>query len=80
MTTQAKRALVVTLSGDRPIGEVARDLRNAGLEIDQLLDAIGVVTGSARPEQLSTLRGVAGVADVSFDQPVDIGPPDNDVS
>ena len=80
MAKQEKRSLIVTLSGDRPIHEVTRDLKAAGFEVGHVLEAVGVVTGAAHPTRLAKLKSVKGVADVSPDQPVDIGPPDADVS
>jgi hypothetical protein len=71
----AKKPLVITLSGDRAIHDVANDLRAAGLHVDQVLEAIGSVTGSADPEHVERLRKVKGVADVSHDHSIDIGPP-----
>ena len=75
-----RKDLVVTVSGDRHIHEVARDLKASGFEVNQVLDAIGVVTGSAPPAQVAKLRRVRGVKDVSADQPVDIGPPGAPIS
>jgi hypothetical protein len=80
---QAKTAtqpLVVTLTGGRPIHEVAGDLKAAGLSVDQVLTSTGIVTGSASPEAVERLRKVRGVADVSPDHPVDIGPPGSEIS
>ena len=78
--TAAKRPLIVTLSSDRAIDDVKRDLEAAGLHVDQVLDATGIVTGSADAKHVARLRRVKGVSDVSADYPVDIGPPDADVS
>jgi hypothetical protein len=75
-----RKDFVVTVSGDRHINEVARDLKASGFQVGQVLDAIGVVTGSAPATQAAKLRRVAGVKDVSADQPVDIGPPGAPVS
>jgi hypothetical protein len=80
MADEAKQALIVTVSGNRPIHDVARDLRAAGLDVDQVLEFTGTVTGSAQPQTVNKLRGVPGVADVSADHPVDIGPPGAPVS
>ena len=80
MAKDAKQRLVITVSGDRPIHEVAADLRAAGLQVDQVLGAIGSVTGSTHPKNVKRLRRVRGVADVSSDHPVDIGPPGSPVS
>ena len=73
--------MVVTLSGDRPVHEVASDLRAAGLEVEHVLDAIGSVTGSSPSRNMKRLRAVRGVADVSAEHPpFDIGPPGAPVS
>ena len=72
---QGKQAMVVTVSGDRPIHEVTRDLTAAGFEVGQVLDVIGSVTGYAQPKVKKRLQMVRGVADVSDDHPIDIGPP-----
>jgi hypothetical protein len=80
MAKKAKQPVVVTLTGDRPIHEVAADLKAAGLTVDQVLKDIGSVTGSADPGAIERLRKVPGVADVSDDHGVDIGPPDASIS
>lgn len=80
MAKKQKQAFVVTVSGDRQIHQVARDLKATGFEVDQVMDAIGVVTGSALSSNLAKMRKVAGVKDVSTDHPVDIGPPGAPVS
>ncbi len=75
MANETKQPMVITVSGDRPIHEVADDLRAAGLDVDQVLESIGSVTGFAHPKNAARLRGVPGVVDVSPDHPADIGPP-----
>ena len=66
---------IVTATGERPVAELVSDLRQAGLVVGTLLAEIGVVTGQCSKAQAAALRKVAGVADVSPDAPVDIGPP-----
>jgi hypothetical protein len=80
MAGTKKKQIVITVSGDRSIHEVAADLKKEGLDLDQVLDAVGSITGSAAPESFGRLRKVRGVADVSLDHPVDIGPPGAPVS
>ena len=80
MTNEAKQPMVITVSGDRPIQDIADDLRAAGFDVDQVLESIGSVTGSAHPKNAARLRGVKGVVDVSEDHPVDIGPPGATIS
>ena len=71
---------VITTSGDRPISDVAVDVAAAGFAIDQVLGMIGIITGSATDGVAEAVRAVPGVADVSRDLPVDIGPPDPDAT
>jgi len=80
MAKKTKQAMVITVSGDRPIHEVAHDLRAAGLDVDQVLEFTGTVTGSAHPKNAERLRSVPGVVDVSPDHPIDIGPPGAPIS
>ena len=80
MAKAAKQSLIVTVSKDRHINDVARDLKAAGLEVGELLDAIGIVTGRAQTNSIARLRKVRGVVDVSPDHKVDIGPPDAPIS
>jgi hypothetical protein len=71
-----KKSLVITTSGKRSVHDVARDLKDAGFDVEDVLDAINVVTGKASADQKDKLRSVSDVVDVSDDTPVDIGPPD----
>ena len=79
MAKSSKQSLVVTVSG-RAVGDVTRDLKAAGFEVDQVLDAIGVVTGSADTKNLGRLRKISGVADLSPNHDVNIGPPGAPIS
>jgi len=80
MAKKSKHKMIVTLAGDRAIHDVTRDLKAAGFEVDQTLETIGIVTGSAHPKSVAKLKSVPGVGEVAADHPVDIGPPDSDVS
>jgi hypothetical protein len=73
----AKSAWVVTTSGDRAIADVAKDLSAAGFKIDQTLEQIGIITGKSADKNVGKARAVRGVADVSPDHKVDIGPPNS---
>lgn len=66
---------IVTTSGNRPVKDVAKDLRAAGFSIDQVFDEIGSITGSADDRVAEKARAIKGVADVSLDTAIDIGPP-----
>ncbi|MBX9700490.1 MAG: hypothetical protein K2X74_13710 [Acetobacteraceae bacterium] len=66
---------IVTLDGARPVAEVARALAAAGFTVEQVLDAIGSITGTADEATAARVQSLPGVSDVARDQPVDIGPP-----
>lgn len=66
---------IITASGERPVAELVTGLRKAGLVVGSVLAEIGIITGQCTTAQAAALRKVAGVADVSPDAPVDIGPP-----
>ncbi|MDP3748326.1 MAG: hypothetical protein Q8Q88_14905 [Phenylobacterium sp.] len=68
---------VVTAAPERSLPEIAKTLSDQGFSIDQQLDDIGVLMGSADEALAERIRGLPGVADVSPDEDVDIGPPDS---
>ena len=60
MAAKAKPAVIVTLSGERKVRDVARDLRAAGLQVDQVLEETGIVTGTADSGTHARLRKIPG--------------------
>lgn len=46
------------------IQQVADRLRAAGMQVEQVLEVTGVITGSIPESQKTALAGVSGVADV----------------
>jgi hypothetical protein len=66
---------IVTTSGQRPLAEVAADLKKAGFEIGTVMNEIGIITGRAAPAKVDALRKTEGVADIAADREIDIGPP-----
>ena len=59
--------------------EVVRRLKDAGLEVEQELEEIGVVTGSIDPEKAESLREIEGVSHVERSREYRIAPPDSDI-
>ena len=59
--------------------EVVRRLKDAGLDIEQELGEIGVVTGSIDPEKTEALREIEGVSHVERFREFQIAPPDSDI-
>ena len=75
-----RKGWIVTTSGDRPLADVARDLRARGFVVEQELDEIGCITGGASEGTVDRLRAIPGVADVSPDDAIDIGPPGGEMT
>lgn len=70
-----KKDFVVMATGERPLEELAQDLRGRGLAVDHVLHELGMITGAAEETTAETLRRVRGVSDVSVNIGADIGPP-----
>lgn len=71
-----RKGWIVTMSGERPAKDVAKDLKAKGFVVEQVLDEIGSITGTADDAVAAKARSVRGVSDVSPDTTIDIGPPD----
>ncbi len=59
--------------------EVAQRLQSAGLEVEQVMDAIGVISGSCEAQKVDSLSQVKGVAKVEAQQSYQLAPPDSEV-
>jgi hypothetical protein len=73
--------VIVTLS-DEACAELdtkKKELEEAGLEIEQVLDFIGQIVGTWRPDDLEPLRQIKGVADVEESRKVQLPPPDSSI-
>ena len=66
---------IITTSGNRSLADVKKDLTENGFEVGEVLNEIGIITGSAGESVAEKLRAISGIADISPDTPIDIGPP-----
>jgi hypothetical protein len=71
---------VITLSTDRPLSEVSRELTQTGFTVEQVLDQIGCITGSGSDDVARKLRKIPGVADVSPDVDIQLPPPNESIT
>jgi hypothetical protein len=73
--------LVVSVHDDYSdrLPEVAERLQAAGMQIDQWLVEIGVITGSTSSGNVNSLTQIEGVADVEPSQEYQISPPESDI-
>ena len=70
-------SIIVTVTGEAE--QVAEQLRAAGMTVEQVLSAVGIVTGSVDSERRASLAAVPGVVAVELDRPVQLGPPDAEI-
>ena len=61
------------------IQEVAERLRSCGLEVDRVLDNVGMITGSASEDCRPDLEAVEGVSSVDGEARYLLPPPDSDI-
>jgi hypothetical protein len=71
--TKSKKWIVST-SGDHSLRDVQKQLTDTGFTVEQVLDQIGIIIGSASDEVAARLRTIPGVADVSPDTDVGFPP------
>ncbi len=64
------RSYVITVDDQAgiSIADVANQLRDAGFDVSQQLDAIGVIVGRADEAELPRIRRVPGVAAIEEDR------------
>jgi hypothetical protein len=74
-------SVVVSVADDHldDLTGVVEGLRRAGLLVDDVLDAVGVVTGSVADDGVGALRSVPGVVQVERDQAFQLPPPDAEI-
>ena len=61
------------------IQQVADALRQAGLDVHQVLGTSGIITGNVESSQRASLASVPGVVAVEEDQTVQLAPPDSKI-
>ena len=69
----------VTVDDGHAIEEVAAGLRARGMQVAQVLEGIGVITGSAPDDVRQDLAGVQGVTSVDEQVTHRLPPPDADI-
>jgi methylmalonyl-CoA mutase cobalamin-binding subunit len=82
MAAQEKKAQVLVSVDDEhrsQLDKVVQRCREAGLEVDQALGEVGIITGSIPESSMSNLSGIKGVQSVERGQNYQIAPPDSDI-
>lgn len=61
------------------LSDVVERLRGAGMDVEQVADAVGAVTGSVEPGDLAGVKAVPGVAEVDRQRSFRLPPPDSPI-
>lgn len=69
----------MTVDDAHAVEEVAAALRERGMAVAQVLEGIGVITGSAPDDARSALAAVEGVASVDEQLTHQLPPPDAEI-
>ncbi len=74
------RNYTITVDDDTGVSirELAERLREAGFDVSQQLDAIGVILGRAEDADVARIRGIRGVAAVEEERTVELRSPDDE--
>jgi methylmalonyl-CoA mutase cobalamin-binding subunit len=77
----AKQQVNISISREhrKQFPQVVSALKKAGVEVDQQLKTIGVVSGTVNDENLADLQNIEGVANVEQARSFQIAPPESDV-
>jgi hypothetical protein len=73
-----RRPVTVTVSASHvgAIDALVAQLRQAGMDVEQVLGALGVITGSIDDAQLAAIEALPGVAAVEEQASFQLPPPD----
>lgn len=61
------------------IQQVSQQLQSSGMNVEQTLSAIGVISGSIQSERLDSLYQVEGVQNVEPQQDYQLAPPNSEI-
>ena len=76
-----KVSLLVSINDDHldRFSKVVKDVEDVGMEVEQKMEDLGVLTGSIDSEKVEPLRRVEGVSHVEESRRFEIPPPDSDI-
>jgi len=74
----AKKKWVITLSGERSVNDVKKDIVALGFDVGEVLEEIGCISGSATESVAKKINDISGINDLS-EEPGEfsIGHPDS---
>jgi hypothetical protein len=67
---------IITVSGERKLADITKDLQTAGFIVEHVYENVGSIAGTGSEDTAKRLQSIQGIAAVSPDQSIDVGPPD----
>ncbi len=61
------------------IQQVSQQLQSSGMNVEQTLSTIGVISGSVQPDKLNNLYQIEGVKNVESQESYKLAPPNSDI-
>ena len=61
------------------IQQVSQQLQSSGMNVEQTLSSIGVISGSISNDRLNSLKQIKGVKNIEPQENYQLAPPDSDV-
>ena len=74
-----ERVTITLAAGDGPVADVVARLEAAGVHVEKVLEAVGVVIGTVEEGGVRARAEIQGVGAVEPDREVRLPPPDSDV-
>lgn len=80
-TTMSKVKVSVSVDDDHinQIQEVSRGLQSMGMDVEQTLPSVGVISGSISSDQVNRLYQIEGVQHIEPERSYQLAPPDSDI-
>ncbi len=61
------------------IEQISRQLESSGMNVEQTLSSLGIISGSIQSEKLNSLYQVEGIKNVEPEQSYRLAPPNSDI-
>ena len=61
------------------MSEVVQKLEAAGMKVEQVMETLGIITGSCDSEKVEAMKQVEGVTHVEQSRSYQIAPPDSEI-
>ena len=75
----ATKQYIVTFDAGADPDSVASELRSQGVQVDNIMRDVGIISGSADDAAVAALRGARNVLDVSESAPIGVPPAESSV-